>query len=923
MSPFGIDEVLRSEHEQVERSRNLRLGKDEARPRAASSLIGLAISGGGIRSATFNLGLLQALGKSQLLRKFDFLSTVSGGGYIGSWLMAWMHHQKKDISQIEAELSRRSSSPSIAAEAPEVRYLRNYSNYLTPRKGLLGVDFWAFIASYLRNTLLNQLILVLALLGLLLLPRVVVAFPHLLEDLEEWLSGAGVNTAPWWQAQSFALGIGLLTGILATTLVGVNMLWLDPLKKAINGADAPRFQPVEKEYGWFAQPETVRRFVLAPLLISTALFSYAFVWLFQQWGISSVVWWSGPLFGLFIYGGQWVCACLVRCIARFVLWTRKKEAPNSGPTDGVILGTGAIAGFIGGFLFPVFSHVLFQGGDPANSVYDKWHVMTYGTPALILIMLLMGVLHVGLMGRELSDAHREWWARLGAYLLLYAGAWLVLFWVAIYFPGVLQQLLHYEGTKHHITISGFLLWVLSTAYGVFFGRSPSTSHWIPDASAFEKSKAYLARIAPFVFILGMFLALSVLAAKINDASIHETSSFFADADDINFSAWPSVIFALSLTAAAILSWRADINQFSVHNLYRNRLVRCYLGAALRDRREQPFTGFSDADDFPLASLEIPEQPDPKIDGRPLPILNTSLNVVRGKELALQTRKARSFALCPTYSGYTRPVAGQSEMQSVYSFTAEAESIHRNTRFGLTLGTAMAISGAAASPNMGFYSQPALSFLMTVFDVRLGWWIGNPDKERPWKRGSPRFGFACLLQELLGATSDTSNYVYLSDGGHFENLALYELVRRRCKLIVASDASCDPKYNFGDLRNAVERCRMDFGVEIKIDTTALLPDPQTRRSGAHFVVGHVHYDPGDPASDGTLIYFKPALVTGDFLDVLGYPGTNPHFPHDSTANQWFDEAHFENYRALGEAAGLSASETITTEVNRTLHFHSVG
>src|SRR2546429_6169548 len=89
--------------------------------------------------------------------------------------------------------------------------------------------------------------------------------------------------------------------------------------------------------------------------------------------------------------------------------------------------------------------------------------------------------------------------------------------------------------------------------------------------------------------------------------------------------------------------------------------------------------------------------------------------------------------------------------------------------------------------------------MTLFDVRLGWCLANPGKEK-WVRGSPDVGFLCLLRELFGAASDESKYVYLSDGGHFENLAVYELVRRRCKVIVACDASSDSGYKFADLFN---------------------------------------------------------------------------------------------------------------------------
>src|SRR5271157_2486847 len=124
-----VKEVLDQELQQVETSRKLRLGHDTRRPAAGESLIGLSFSGGGIRSATFNLGVLQALAKARLLRNFDYISTVSGGGYIGSWLMGWMHHQQIGIKRIEEYLSDSQEPPRL--ERPEVRFLRNYSNYLT------------------------------------------------------------------------------------------------------------------------------------------------------------------------------------------------------------------------------------------------------------------------------------------------------------------------------------------------------------------------------------------------------------------------------------------------------------------------------------------------------------------------------------------------------------------------------------------------------------------------------------------------------------------------------------------------------------------------------------------------------------------------------------------------------------------------
>jgi hypothetical protein len=366
-------------------------------------------------------------------------------------------------------------------------------------------------------------------------------------------------------------------------------------------------------------------------------------------------------------------------------------------------------------------------------------------------------------------------------------------------------------------------------------------------------------------------------------------------------------------AAVIVSWRVNINEFSIHHAYRNRLVRCYLGASVRNRDAQPFTGFSESDDPPLGKLQIPPGSTEQKDGRPLPILNTSLNVVRGKELALQTRKARSFAFTPLHAGFTRETVGGTAWQSAYAVTSKSGSERAECKDGISLGTAVAISGAAASPNMGFYSQPALAFLMTLFDVRLGWWIGNPREENAWFHGGPGLGFYWLLRELFGATSDDSEYVYLSDGGHFENLAIYELVRRGCKLIVASDASCDPGSGFGDLHNAIEHCRTDFGVEIEVDPIGLKRQPQQGLAQSHFAVGKIHYS-DSPEDDGLIIYLRPTLVAGDPVDVLGYNAANPDFPDDTTANQWFDEAHFENYRDLGQVTGTAAEATIREAVD---------
>jgi Patatin-like phospholipase len=908
-----VTQVLDEELQQVETSRNLRLGPDVRSP-AQESLIGLAFSGGGIRSATFNLGVLQGLACSRLLRVFDYLSTVSGGGYIGGWLMAWMHHQQIGIQQVEEKLSAPPDSPRESADPPEVHFLRDYSNYLTPRKGLLGADFWAFAASYIRNTLLNQVILILMLLSLLMLPRSIVYLLHLLEKVEVLLRGKFSDTVQaYMESQYFALLLGLVLASLAVAFVGMNLVSVDPHRK--------------RRDCWFTHQWAVQTLIVVPLFLAAALFTYGLGQFLTLWRVVELPLYRAPLLGIALYFGLWAFALAVRSIVRASF----KTTGNGGPKVWLLLATAAVTGAICGYFFVPFSRILIPVNGPPGFAFTKWHVMTFGTPVAIAMMLIAGVLHIGLMGRGMTDAHREWWGRLGGWMVIYGFCWFFLFLISVYFPAAMGNLLRWEqqhNSRHLFTSAGVLVWSASTTYGVLFGNSDRNGKSLLGGSFRQKLPQYLAKVTPYVFILGLLLGLSLLTAAIcqrikgPDCVAGVNPLALAIPSDVCFHPGIPLTCVLMFAAAVLFSWRVDINEFSIHYLYRNRLVRCYLGASVIGRNAQPFTGFSDGDNFPLSSLSIPAGSENPKDARPIPIVNTSLNVVRGKELALQTRKARSFAFTPLYGGFTRQKTDRKTWDSFFGPTQKSGSLLPGYKDGVTLGTTMAISGAAASPNMGSYSEAPLAFLMTLFDVRLGWWMGNPAGKK-WKRGSPAIGFYWLLRELLGSTNDDSDYIYLSDGGHFENLAIYELIRRRCKLIVACDASCDPAREFGDLHNAIERCRTDFGVEIVLDDLSPLRqekdliDPTVMRSKAHFATGKIRYNPNSAENDGTIIYIKPSLACGDPDDVLAYAGINPCFPNDTTANQWFDETHFENYRALGQAAGTASAAAIGAAVNRLL------
>jgi hypothetical protein len=320
----------------------------------------------------------------------------------------------------------------------------------------------------------------------------------------------------------------------------------------------------------------------------------------------------------------------------------------------------------------------------------------------------------------------------------------------------------------------------------------------------------------------------------------------------------------------------NINRFSLHAMYRNRLIRAYLGASNPKRNAARFTGFAPEDNLLMRDL--------RTGFKPFHVVNVALNLVSGERLAWQQRKAQSFTVSPLHSG---------NYELGYRDSAEYGG-----RDGITLGTAVTISGAAASPSMGYHSSPVKGFVMTLLNARLGAWLGNPGDagERTWRQDGPRSAVGSLVKEALGLTDNTSAYVYLSDGGHFENLAVYEMVLRRCQQIVVLDSGCDPTFTYEDLGNALRKVRIDLKVPVEFEDQYIHPMREKKRRCAIATIRYSAVDATWP--DGLLIYIKPMLLGTEPPDVEGYAAANPSFPNQGTGNQWFNESQTESYRMLG-------------------------
>jgi hypothetical protein len=348
----------------------------------------------------------------------------------------------------------------------------------------------------------------------------------------------------------------------------------------------------------------------------------------------------------------------------------------------------------------------------------------------------------------------------------------------------------------------------------------------------------------------------------------------------------------------VLNWRVDINEFSLNGFYRYRLSRCFLGATRKpeDRKPNLFTGFDDDDDLKMAELLDAQ----KTPSGPLHIVNCALNLGGSSDLSLHTRHSANFTLTPLSCGSNYQVKNQNGTKK-YSIDYVKTETYGGIAKQPTLGQAISVSGAAASPNMGYHTSAPVSFLMTLFNARLGWWFPNPGKSS-CQQPSPTFSLWYLLKELFGFANEKSTYLAISDGGHFENLAAYELVKRRCRVIIISDGECDPKLQFEGLATLIRMCEVDNLVKkIEIDVRSIHPESESGWSRSRCAIGKIIYgkdESGNDIPDGWLIYLKASMNGHEDTALMQYKAIYPDFPHETTGDQFYVEDQFESYRCLG-------------------------
>lgn len=822
-SPTGFEALIREEHARIAASRvpdAQTPGEVDARPKqlevaplgvtnepwvafTTQDYFGLALSGGGIRSATFNLGLLQALADKGVLKHTDYLSTVSGGGYIGAFWTAWRHRHQASADVFPSEAykdeevtvaeqkaaEQKTRAVRDERESARIRHLRQFSRFLMPRVGIAHSETWAGVVAILGG---------------------------MLPSLSTAVALLGVALYGW-----FALSVIVLAGNYHRSL------WIAPLVfGAITLALHAYMESRWRKANTAGDEKTPVGYAF--LCIFTVLASALMVmWLRKIWTSNGDEWkylvkiWAPPV------GVTGSCNFVGEANCRHV--------------RGVVFGASAAWGGVALALL-ILRSLIVGMLDPTNCV--KWSSIFDRTIARLLAPAVVC---------------------LGLALTWMAGAWVR------EFDG--EVMVASSGIGLTALFATFRNWLAKPIV-----RTQGSELW-------TKFLPWLRPLLPQILANAAFVCfLVVVAILIQTYGLAEGTWLVG-----SFGALGALLMTLSLF---------DPARVGMHDFYRSRIARCFLGAArpVLPRPSQLATTEQPLDDLTFAELSQGH-------ARPIHLVCCAANNLSGDPLGGLYRGARSAVVSP---------AGI----SIADAWAPMDKLH-----DLRLSSAITASAAAFNSQMGSISMelgPAVAFLMSALNLRLGLWVPHPlSKSKARSQWFPGWPF---FLEMLGLTScgpETAatklgllgSRVHLSDGAHFENLALYELVRRHCRYIIVSDCGADPDYAFADLANAVRRVREDFGVEVELDTNPLRPSSNGRAT-QHAVVGTIHYDGVTGTDKGRLIYFKPVLTGDEPPDILQYQTRRSRFPQETTADQFYDEAQWESYRRLGEHAVNAALRKIS-------------
>lgn len=819
---FASGEALVEQEQQLLRARRC---KAEGAP-----WLGLALSGGGIRSATFCLGALQALAARGLLHKFDYVSSVSGGGYIACALQWWWSRRNdagtpqfgSDSANFPYGVNfglrnRNKISDDI------LDYLRTHGRYLTPGDGL---TVWSGISVVLRTLFLNLFVW---------LSAATLIFCALLEiSPTSNRLPSGLNPFPGiiyarWDGEPHLCGASGIGSAKTLTVSG------------LKGATAKVVGP---------QANCVLRYPLSLAPFAWLAYLITLFFIFYSLVLSFMSWVDSPEFA-----------------ARSKSWQR-------ATTFLTFLASIALTGACAYFANPLRD----------SAFYDATSLTLIGFSGIGAMLVVTSLLFI-------ITASNYFWRRRfeisAGKCFIYAA--LLLAFGSV--PLIPYYLMNHGGTFSAIaSVAVSLLGGLSSAA---FGHANQTGK---TAGLFT---SLLASVGSLIFLYAVLVAAYFLAQLA--ANTGEIVPFF---DNNTQSIVRAAVYSACMIGTVLIFF-TNINLVGLHRFYRDRLMEAFMPS--EEVVQKPAITYSlEADNLKLTDIWPVTGAAQDI---PYPIINTNVILVNDDDATVRLRGGASFMLSPWYVG--SDVTGW-----------ESAERHARKNGSITLASAMAASGAAANSNAGFVGTGVtrnriVSVIMGLLNLRLGVWVKTPCAgEASVLSHRPNLFSPGLKYNLLRfGYHRRADYCELSDGGHFDNLGIYELVRRRAKLIVAFDAEADGETNLASLVSVVQRVRDDFDAVIDLERCAdhLVPrldevlfPPGARWTDAPYFSAPITYRGGERAR---LIYVKASMFRKLSFLAKAYRAENGDFPHQSTLDQFFDASQFEAYRELGFKSTVAAIEQL--------------
>jgi hypothetical protein len=906
----GEDRMLREEVAAVatrrEAAAKLAENLRKAKPREGPYTTGLALSGGGIRSAIVSLGIMQSLAGAGLLKHVDYLSTVSGGGYIGSALTWWLlrdpvrgdsGHDTHDHFPFGTR------DPKLPDEKERqlmpLQYLRVQGNYLAPGNGL---TIWSGIAVVARAILLNLMIWIpmaalavglIYVLGRLSFLKgfpfaVRMIAPGTLEKAAEIVGSSAeveVNqTVPPIFLLLLVLAAALFALFVAGSIVHSLLSWTNLTESEGATSSAKVMVPAEKAkwYSWLLTG--LVGLVGLILLVVTVLWIHpAIERLFADGPSVAPTDMPGSTTGLVL----WIAALLGTVIAiMLVSRHRLSEGVSSANQEAVAAALLGLHGILG--LSYVLIYVMPAHGRSILARFSEFLLFFYAVAYLAFIIYLTGLLirHI-LRAQGVGNSQPEIQNPTSA--LLQYRARRVFEW---FYGGILSYIIVLLVIGSVPLVSAYIDYSLGGVWTALGLAMTLGGHFVTRMRGNSRLTDITIIIGAALFAYGILLVGHRLVLTFMNGDTTERA-----------------LIAAAVIGALIAGWFVNTNHVGLHRFYRDRLMEAFLPdtASLSRDTNAPATGANErklVDCWNEAWSKGPYQ-----------IINTNVVLTNSEQRTYRLRGGDNFILTPLFIG---------------SSATGWQQTPRTANSDITLASAMAISGAAANPRgaaggRGLTRSSFVALAMSLLNVRLGYWIPNPRYGVPSMllRRPNHFWPGGIYAMKRGGYTETAKWLEIADGGHFENLAIYELVRRRCGLIIVCDGGQDNASSYGDLVTAVQRIGQDFGATVHFDMQVketsgnafensspaqmiAKPTLTDYPKGAEFAekgyfIGRIDYGrrggKGWPET-GILIYLKSALIRDLAIGAKGYRGANHDFPNETTGDQFFDEEQFEAYREVG-------------------------